>query len=97
MLDLIAIGVTSVLALCILYALWPNSHTNKEVPEPEGSWPLLGHSPLLIAQKNHDELHYKLGKKFRDAGMYKIRHNLGKYLFEKPDSKESCAKFKNKN
>ena len=75
---ILIVAVTSILALCIIYALWPNANNRKPIPEPDEKWPLLGHSPFLISQTDHDLLHYKLGNKFKEDGMYKIRHNLRK-------------------
>lgn len=75
---LIVAVLTSIFALGIIYALWPNADNTKTIPEPEDKWPLLGHSPLLISQTDHDQLHYELGNKFKKDGMYKIRHNLRK-------------------
>ena len=75
---IVVIGAVSLISLYLVYLLLrSNSLNGKTIPEPEDKWPLLGHSPMMMSQKDHDELHYRLGNQFKDeTGLYRIRHNL---------------------
>ena len=76
----VIISVTVLVAIVVYRFLTQLFLPLRGIPEPKG-WPLLGHLPLLMLEKDHLKLFAKWCDQFKAEGLFKVDIAYGKLMY----------------
>ena len=93
----VIISITVLVAIVVYRFLAQLFLPLRGIPEPKG-WPLLGHLPLFMLEKDHLKLFAKWCDQFKAEGLFKVDSITGKlmYCYNKNLSRNYCVLYLNK-